>query len=131
MSRLGKNTCRLFSDNPKTDGKGWRDYMAERSRKREAQVRLLVASQEAIAQKNVSRILLPSLKTVANASGTTNRVDYCRRTFPTLRLSEHSSANLSVKKNRDRYLIWNSSGKVEVVLILLALARPYFAPVIP
>ena len=51
MSRLGKNTCRLFSDNSNTDGKCWRDYMAERSRKREAQVRFLVASQEAIAQK--------------------------------------------------------------------------------
>ena len=35
----------------KPGGKCWRDYMAERSRKREAQVRLLVVSQEAIAQK--------------------------------------------------------------------------------
>ena len=72
MSRLGKTLVGSFENRLEPDGKCWRDYMAERSRKREAQVRFQVVSQEAIAQKNVSRILLPSLKTVANARGTTS-----------------------------------------------------------
>lgn len=40
-----------FEDNTKPDGKCQRDYTVERSRKREAQVQFLVASQAAIAQK--------------------------------------------------------------------------------
>ena len=75
MSRLGKNSCRLFefqyhdrqgvfavrqfgplpdgrgTATQKSDGQCWRGDLAECSRKREAQVRLLVVSQAAIAQE--------------------------------------------------------------------------------
>ena len=44
-----------FEDNTKPDGKCQRDYTVERSRKREAQVQFLVASQAAIAQQKTSR----------------------------------------------------------------------------
>lgn len=52
-------TCRVsaktlvgsFENRLELGGKCWRDYMAERSRKREVRVRLLVASQEVKAQK--------------------------------------------------------------------------------